>query len=218
VSFTHALSRAAANPGLAIRVAWALGRGFYYRVKFRLTGQRVQIGRYFRVVGRLEVRGPGTVIIGNRCSVVSSRLAPTTIFTHAPGAVVCLGDQVLLTGTRFGCESRIEVGDMSGLSDARLMDTDFHALEVYDQPRYNTSGATKPIIIARNAWIGAGSMVLKGVRIGENSVVAAGAVVAQSVPPNAVVFGNPARVVWRLRGPPAHAPSPSLSPESPRIG
>jgi acetyltransferase-like isoleucine patch superfamily enzyme len=42
-------------------------------------------------------------------------------------------------------------------------------------------------------------MVLKGVKIGANSVVGAGSVVAANVPPNVVVFGNPARVVWRLR-------------------
>ncbi len=81
------------------------------------------------------------------------------------------------------------------------MDTDFHRVEVYDRPRYKTRGASKPVIIGRNTWIGAGAMVLKGVSIGENSVVGARAVVANDVPPNVVVFGNPARVVWRLKGP-----------------
>jgi acetyltransferase-like isoleucine patch superfamily enzyme len=42
-------------------------------------------------------------------------------------------------------------------------------------------------------------MVLKGVKVGANSIVGAGAVVAYSVPPDTVVFGNPARVIWRLR-------------------
>ena len=48
---------------------------------------------------------------------------------------------------------------------------------------------------------GAGAMVLKGVKIGDNSVVGAGSVVASNVRANVVVFGNPARVVWRLRQP-----------------
>jgi acetyltransferase-like isoleucine patch superfamily enzyme len=210
MDWKKAITRALANPGAAVRTAKGLARGEYYRLKFRLRGQRVEIGEQFFVHGRLEIHGPGTVIFGDRCNVVSSRLAPTTIFTHAPDAVVRFGDQVQLTGTRFGCEQRIEVGDMSGLSDARLMDTDFHALEVYDQPRYNTRGTSKPIVLARNVWIGAGAMVLKGVKIGENSVVAAGAVVAQNVPANTVVFGNPARVVWRLRGRPAEPAVPAV--------
>jgi len=53
----------------------------------------------------------------------------------------------------------------------------------------------KPIIIKRNAWIGAGATVLPGVTIGENSVVAAGAVVSKDVPDNTVVGGIPAKVI-----------------------
>lgn len=212
MDWKHALRRSLANPGAAIRTARAYARGEFYRRLYRVRGQRVVIGRSFRVWGSLEIRGPGTVIFGDHCNVVSSRMQPTTIFTHDPDAVIRFGDRVQLTGTRFGCARSIEIGDMAGLSDARIMDTDFHALEVYDQPRYNTRGVSKPIVMERNVWIGAGAMVLKGVRVGENSVVAAGAVVAQTVPANAVVFGNPARVVWRLRGQPLAAP-----PETPPV-
>lgn len=53
----------------------------------------------------------------------------------------------------------------------------------------------KPILIQRNAWIGAAATVLPGVTIGENAVVAAGAVVSKDVPPNAVVGGVPAKII-----------------------
>ena len=53
----------------------------------------------------------------------------------------------------------------------------------------------KPVIIKRNAWIGAGATILPGVTIGENAVVAAGAVVSRDVPANTVVAGIPAKVV-----------------------
>jgi len=53
----------------------------------------------------------------------------------------------------------------------------------------------KPILIKRNAWIGAGATILPGVTIGENAVVAAGAVVSKDVPDNAVVGGVPAKVI-----------------------
>lgn len=53
----------------------------------------------------------------------------------------------------------------------------------------------KPIIIKRNAWIGAGATILPGVTIGENAVVAAGAVVSRNVAPNTVVGGVPARII-----------------------
>lgn len=53
----------------------------------------------------------------------------------------------------------------------------------------------KHIHIKRNAWIGAGANILKGVTIGENSIVAAGAVVSTDVPDNTVVGGIPAKVI-----------------------
>lgn len=53
----------------------------------------------------------------------------------------------------------------------------------------------KPIVIKRNAWIGAGATILPGVTIGENSVVAAGAVVSKDVPANTVVGGIPAKFI-----------------------
>ncbi|GAB3281484.1 sugar O-acetyltransferase [Larkinella harenae] len=56
------------------------------------------------------------------------------------------------------------------------------------------------IVIQRNAWIGAGATLLPGVTIGENSIVAAGAVVSRDVPPNTVVAGIPAKVVKSLEG------------------
>jgi len=54
------------------------------------------------------------------------------------------------------------------------------------------------VVVERNAWIGAGATILPGVTIGENSVVAAGAVVTNDVPPNTVVAGVPADVVRKL--------------------
>ena len=53
----------------------------------------------------------------------------------------------------------------------------------------------KPVHIGRNAWIGVGAIILPGVTIGENAVVAAGAVVTKDLAPNAIVGGNPAKFI-----------------------
>lgn len=63
-----------------------------------------------------------------------------------------------------------------------------------------TSVIAKPIVIERNVWIAAGAIVIGGVTIGENSVVAAGSVVTRDVPPNSLVGGNPARVIRSIAG------------------
>lgn len=57
----------------------------------------------------------------------------------------------------------------------------------------------KPIAIERNVWIAAGVTIIGGVRVGENSVVAAGSVVTRDVPANTLVGGNPARVIRPIR-------------------
>ena len=56
----------------------------------------------------------------------------------------------------------------------------------------------KPVHICRNAWIGVGVIILPGVTIGENAIVAAGAVVTKDVEPNTIVGGNPAKFIKQI--------------------
>jgi acetyltransferase-like isoleucine patch superfamily enzyme len=69
--------------------------------------------------------------------------------------------------------------------------TENHPLDPVDRRAL----VSKPIVIKRNAWIGAAATILPGVTIGENSIVAAGAVVAIDVPANTIVGGVPAKVI-----------------------
>lgn len=65
-------------------------------------------------------------------------------------------------------------------------------------PAHRREVASTPIWIKKNVWIGAAATILPGVTIGENSVIAAAAVVTQDVPPNTVVAGVPAKVIRKL--------------------
>jgi len=79
-------------------------------------------------------------------------------------------------------------------NSAYISDADWHG--IYD--RAIPVGKTKPIILEENVWIGDRAVVGKGVTIGKNSIVAAGAVVVKDVPENVVVGGNPAKVIKEL--------------------
>jgi acetyltransferase-like isoleucine patch superfamily enzyme len=72
--------------------------------------------------------------------------------------------------------------------------TENHPLD----PKDRKTVLLKPIVVKRNAWIGAAATILPGVTIGENAVVAAGAVVSRDVAPDTVVAGVPAQVVRAL--------------------
>jgi acetyltransferase-like isoleucine patch superfamily enzyme len=198
------------QPVYAILVALSFARGYMYRLKFRILGRRVVIGRRFRVTGRLDIRGPGTVIFGDDCFVNSTYIQPTTPWTHARDAIIRFGNGVGMAGTRIGCRLLVQVGDNTGLSDSRIMDTDFHDARAASDNRQNSQGSSKPVIIGRNVWMGAGSMILKGVNIGDNATVGAGSVVASNVPANAIVFGNPAKVIWN-NPPPDQQRGPATS-------
>jgi len=84
-----------------------------------------------------------------------------------------------------------------------------HPLEP-SQRRAATIG--KPIVIERNVWIAAGAIIIGGVTVGENAIVAAGSVVTRDVPPNTLVGGNPARVIRSI----GDEPSPAAGGIAPR--
>lgn len=86
-------------------------------------------------------------------------------------------------------------------SDCYFADTDAHPTEA--SLRSSGQGPSEdkilPVRICRNAWIGHGCHILKGVTVGEGSIIAAGSVVVKEVPPYAIFAGNPGRIIGTLR-------------------
>lgn len=106
-----------------------------------------------------------------------------------------IGDFGLICpGVRISSASGVFIGDNCMLaSGIYITDSDWH--DVYDRLAF---GKTEPIRIEDNVWIGDSAIVCKGVTIGENSIIGAGAVVLGSIPPNVIAAGNPAKVVKQL--------------------
>ena len=188
------LGEALRRPGAAKRAVISLLRGYGYQLWYRFRGIRFSAGRNFRVYGSLKVRGPGRVVFGNNVTVGME----VTPFTHAPDALIEIGDDSYLNGTRFGCQQLIRVGPRAILADARILDTDFHPLD--PDRRHDPDGPVRiaPIILEENVWVGAAAGLLPGTRIGRNSVVGFGAICSGEYPANAIIAGNPARVTREL--------------------
>lgn len=114
----------------------------------------------------------------------------------APNAKLVLkgGGGYLNTNATLNCFKYIEIGRDCGISDnVTICDSDNHTIDDCE------SRVSQPIVIKNHVLIGRGAIVLKGVTINENSVVAAGSVVTKDVPANVIVAGNPAIVIREIK-------------------
>jgi acetyltransferase-like isoleucine patch superfamily enzyme len=139
-----------------------------------------------------EIREKLSVIIGVNVDKSSTIFAP--FYTNF-GRFITIGKHVFIN---HAC-SFLDMGGIT-LEDHVLIGpkvnliTENHPLD----PETRRGMVCKPILIKRKAWIGVGATILPGVTVGENAVVAAGAVVSKDVPDNTIVGGVPAKVIKQL--------------------
>lgn len=129
-------------------------------------------------------------------------LTRLTLVKTAPGRIgsIIIGNHVFLPGVSIVSYQNVTIGDHVLFGPlVTIMDCDGHPLERHDEDDDVERLDIRPVEIQDKAWIGMGSVILKGVTIGKNSVVGAYSVVTRSVPDNTVVVGNPARVVKKLK-------------------
>jgi acetyltransferase-like isoleucine patch superfamily enzyme len=202
------------EPVRGTSVAIALARGAWVKVWYPLIGVRFRAGRRLRIHGRLTIRGPGQVTFGDNVQV----LGHCTPFSYTRDAHIRVGSNVILGSVKFGCALGISIGDECIVAESSISDTDHHATRV-DRRSPNAPIRILAVTIERNVWIGRTAAVLPGVVVGENSVVAHGAVCMRSVPANMIVVGNPAKVAAPVPPVPAIAndSEPVLTHESTRL-
>lgn len=124
---------------------------------------------------------------------------PVILSTLQAGAVLEIGDDFGMTGGAICAAERISIGNNVAVgANTVIVDTDFHPLHPQDRLRDPQGGKTAPVIIEDNVFIGMNCLILKGVRIGRNSVIGAGSVVSRDIPPDVIAAGNPAVVIKPL--------------------
>ena len=144
------------------------------------------------------ISGPNIRI--GKCSTIISEPDQRTriaVWGLEPGeGKITIGDYVLISpGCRISSCVEISIGDSTMLANGvYITDSDWHS--IYDRIKRPTEPT--PVIIEKNVWLGDNCTILKGVTIGENSIVASKAVVTKDVPANVIVAGNPAKVVKEL--------------------
>ncbi|MFT6443033.1 MAG: acetyltransferase-like isoleucine patch superfamily enzyme, partial [Salibacteraceae bacterium] len=124
-----------------------------------------------------------------------------------------IGNHVSLRlGTFISCKQSITIGNsVFSAKNVFISDNNNHPVDPLERKKmtlkrpgssewkFNRSDVlSAPIVIEDNVWLGDGCYILKGVTIGEGSIVAAGAVVTKSAPPYSLIAGNPARVLKQI--------------------
>lgn len=183
-----------------IRTEWHLRR-FLWLEKAR--HKQLAVGKNVRFNVPVRGDGAGTLIIGNRNMLgyrPAFRLGTGEILLQArhPDAKITIGEGnafsnniSIMANEQITIGNRCQIGDM-----VAIYDCDFH--EINPATRNRSAGLTKPVSIGNNVWLGSRIVVLKGVSIGDNSVIAAASVVTKSIPANCIAAGNPARVIREI--------------------
>jgi acetyltransferase-like isoleucine patch superfamily enzyme len=168
-------------------------------------------GRGLTADGRVvvQVRRRGSITIGNNV-VIRSRLRSNLVGLTGPTILQCIRDGRIRIGDNTGCSSTvfssrksIEVGRHVKIGgNVRIYDHDYHAVDYLarrDLQQDTLQCKSAPVVIGDDVFIGANSIILKGVTIGDRSIVGAGSVVSlKEIPPDSLVAGNPARVIRSL--------------------
>ena len=125
---------------------------------------------------------------------------PVILKTLLPGAQIKIGDESGLSGTTVFAAISVIIGSRCLIgADVMIVDTDFHPIIMKDR-RYKgpADALSAPVVIQDDVFIGARSIILKGVTVGAGSVIGAGSVVTSDVESNTVVAGNPARWIKNI--------------------
>lgn len=169
-----------------------LVRTFYHEPLFK--SQCAAAGKGLRVYdGIPQIMGNLQVVIGERVVLHgTSTLIGAKVFERP---TLTIGDN-----THLGSSLAIIVGQDVTIGSnvliangVNIMSYDGHPANPAERHLPASPGSSRPVVIEDNVWIGAKSVIMKGVTVGRNSIVVSGSVVTQKVPPDSMVIGNPAR-------------------------
>lgn len=176
---------------------------FYFTsvMKFICFLQGIHISKKCNFNGRTYFkRGSNCSIkIGDNCTFLSRSVSnliginrPCIISSIGNNSEIKIGKNCGFSGTVIGCFDKIVLGDNVRCgANTLITDSDWHL----EDSRVN---APRPIIIYNNVWLGVNVTVLKGVTIGENSIIGAGSIVSSDIPSNVIASGIPCRVIKNL--------------------
>ncbi len=164
---------------------------------------RVDCNGRIRLNVSLHCDGQGHVVLGDGVSFgygLASKVGSGAVRLQARGreSLIKIGTETSFSNeVQIFAERSVTVGSRCLIGDSVLIvDSDFHDLS--PESRHSGPATIEPVVIEDNVFIGSRAIILKGVTIGQDSVIGAGSVVTRSIPPRTVAAGNPAKVIRPL--------------------
>jgi acetyltransferase-like isoleucine patch superfamily enzyme len=147
----------------------------------------IKIGSNVTIFNKLSENPAG---ISHRSVLVASK----------PGAKLIIGDNVGMSGVILDCTKEIVLEDFVYLgAGVMVYDTDFHPIDFsYRRMKNKSKIKSAPVRICEGAWIGARTIILKGVTIGPRAVIGAGSVVTRDIPADCIAAGVPAKFIKQI--------------------
>lgn len=159
-------------------------------------GGKIRYGVKVRIEGTIDI-GKGVCINNHGIDSIKG----TQIFV-SKGATLKMDDFSGITATSINCTTGIFLGKHVKIGAGSLLfDSDFHSTDWRDRINDGKDSSVikqAPITIDDHVFVGARSIICKGVRIGEHTVIAAGSVVVGDIPANCLAGGNPCKVIKEL--------------------
>ena len=169
-----------------------------------LYRKHVDYGKKLKINGLLCLHGHGKIVIGDNCIITSSgRYNPTdgsskTHLSTKQNGILDIGNNVGISNTAITASEYIKIGnDVMIGSGCMISDTDHHSIFLTERLCGNGTFSA-PILIGDGAFLGARTIVLKGVTIGKEAVIGAGSVVTKDIPDREVWAGNPVKFVKKI--------------------
>lgn len=168
-----------------------------------ILNKNIKFGRNLSIKKRpiISIKNGGCLKIGNNVKLNSNNnkyhinlFRPVKIMINGSKSLISIGDNCRIHGSCLNAINEISIGANCLIAaNCQILDNSGH--DIYESNMQKISSKSKKVVIEDNVWIGTGSIILPGTKIGRGSVVSAGSVVRGSFDSNSLIAGNPSKTV-----------------------
>ena len=202
---------------LACKVIPMFVRGLWWKIWFKHTAGLIFVGKGVTIRNPQYVSAGRVLVMEDFCEIqgLSKRgvtlgdyvtlgrfamIRPSGYYGREIGEGLRVGNHSNIGPYCYiGCSGYIEIGDNVLMGPRVSMSAENHNFDRLDVPIRHQGVTRQSIVIEDDCWIGSHSVILAGVRVGKGSIIAAGAVVTESIPAYSIVGGVPARIIKKRR-------------------